>query len=792
MSIHWSSISLQPPARLACALVATCGALALPCAGQKTAPVPLVRNGAPAAGIVLPAEPAAREQLAADELVEHLRLISGATLPVVAADAVPAGLVPLFLGAAADAALDAAVKAAGDNPSSFALRVSPERIDLRGLSDEGTLFAAYELLEQLGVRWYTPGEDGRVIPEAKSVALNSQQTVQAPSMELRLLQPWTEHTAGWIARQRLGGRRRSTGGHGIPPFSGGALRKKMFDQHPECFALIGGQRQMRQICAASDAAVKLTTEWIRGHHPPTREKFYVGMGPNDGGGYCECDGCRALDGDVHDPFANRTAHTGRYVDYYNRVLAALEDDYPNLHIVWYVYASHMMPPPDAVKPNPRIVGSFAPISMDRLRSMDNPMSTDRHALRYLVESWSALKPNELYYRGYYNNLACLQFPKTQLDRVRNEIPWLRSKGVNVMRVECISGSTMWDTDPLTLYVAARLMWNTATDVDALLDEFYRLFYGPAAAPMKRYFEQLEAAIRDTPWSTGSSYLYLPMFMGQSRRGELRALLDQAVALTAADAAMPVYGRRVDVLRQGYRRLDLFLDMIEARNAFDFSAAREKMTAYEQLSQSLYDVVIEGEGRRAWRKGGGSLSYLNRFFRQPIASGYQRTVEIGKPVATLPDEWLFLLDPSDVGQVGGWHRPAFAGGNWQPLKTTTLSWSDQGMHYYKGVAWYRQKASIPPQYKGRPIYLWFGGVDELASVWVNGQYLGTNREPEGGLPGVPGTFRPFDLDATKAVVFGAENWVVVRIVNKSLDELGTGGIVAPVMFWTPNDPAWKPE
>lgn len=790
MNSPWTSLSLHTPARLACALAVAGGVLAHPCRGLA-GPVPLARDGQPAAAVVLPAQPATQEQQAAGELVEHLRLISGAVLPVVAADAIPAGLTPVFLGTAADAALDAATRAAGDNPSSFALRVTPARIDIRGLSDEGTLFGVYELLEQLGVRWYAPGDLGRVLPAAPTAAVAVQETIQAPSMELRLLQPWQSATTGWIARQRLGGKRRSTGGHGIPPYTG-AAGKRVFREHPEYFALIGGTRQLRQICASNPGAAELTAQTLRKNHAPTTEKFYVGMGPNDGGGYCECPDCQALDGGVFDPFADRIAHTGRYIAFYNRVLDLLEKDYPNLHIVWYVYASHMMPPPEAIKPNPRIVGAFAPINMDRLRGMDNPMSPDRHTLRWLIEAWSALKPNELYYRGYYNNLACVQFPKTQIDRVRTEIPALHSLGVNVMRVECIGGGFMWDTDPLTLYVAARLMWNTQTDVDALLGEFYRLFYGPAEAPMRNYFEQLEAAVRDTPWCTGSSYAYFPMFMDHPRRDELRGLLEQAAALAAAPGAAPVYGERVAWLRQGYERMDLFLDMILARNRFDFKQAHDKLQAYIALSESLSSVYIEGEGRWGMRKGGGIMSYLNRFYRLPVESGHARTVDMGRLVAPLADEWLFLIDPAEIGEIGGWHRPGELGGGWQPMKTSSRSWSDQGLHYYKGIAWYRQKVAVPETFKGRPVYLWFGGVDELASVWVNGQYLGTNREPVGGLPGVPGTFRPFDLDASGAIVPGGENWVVVRVVNKAMNEVGTGGIVAPVMFWTPNDPAWKPE
>ena len=151
----------------------------------------------------------------------------------------------------------------------------------------------------------------------------------------------------------------------------------------------------------------------------------------------------------------------------------------------------------------------------------------------------------------------------------------------------------------------------------------------------------------------------------------------------------------------------------------------------------------------------------------------------------------MLDPTGIGEVAGWQRKGELGGNWQPLKTTSRSWSDQGLHYYKGLAWYRTKVTIPKRFEGRPIYLWFGGVDEAAKVWVNGILLGTNRQPRHGLPGEAGTFRPFDFLATEAVVYGEENTVSVKITNERLNELGTGGIVAPVMFWSPQEPDWTP-
>ncbi len=752
------------------------------------AEVTLVAEGTPQAAVVLAAAPDSIEIRAAAELVEHIHLISGAELPVVRAQA-PAGMLPIRLGRAAGVHAERLVRERSDNPSAFALIVDTDEVHIRGVSAEGTRIGVYELLEQLGVRFYLPGDLGRVVPEGDTIHLPTQTTVQVPSMDYRRLQHIS--VCEWRHRVRLGGTSRSTGAHGIPPFRG---NQDMFEQHPECFARIDGERRFRQICASNPDAVALTVAWIREHHAPTNEKIYLGMGPNDGGGYCECEGCADLDGGVFDPVYGTTSVTGRYIWFFNEVLDHLEDDYPNLHLVWYVYARHMMPPPPELKPNPRIVGVFAPITLDRIRGMDNPMSPDRYILRWVIDAWSELDPNELYYRGYYNNLACPQFPISQVDRIRHETPVFREKGINVMRVEVIQQS--WASNAISLYLATRLMWDVDTDVDALLAEFYRKFYGPAAGPMGAYHEALDAAFRDTPYFAGTSYPYFAIFEAE-RRATLRRHLDAAITLAGEYRGRAPYAERVRIARLGFDRLELFLDLIEARNRFDFALAHRTMQEYLRLNDEMVDYVLEGEGERAhrlvhWRERSESRgSYFNRFFAMPVRSGYHRLVEAGELVAGLPDEWDFLLDPTGLGQISGWHRPGPLGGNWQPLKTFSRTWSDQGLHYYKGTAWYRTQVSIPEEFRGRRVYLWFGGVDEVASIWVNGQFLGTSQEPGEGLPGVPGSFRPFDVDATQALRFGGgeTNTVTVRVVNERLSELGTGGITAPVMFWSPHDPAW---
>ncbi len=70
--------------------------------------------------------------------------------------------------------IEKTIHSSGDDPASFMIKAeaNPSGISyirIAGLSAEGTLFGVYELLEQMGVRWYMPGDIGTVIPEKRQL-----------------------------------------------------------------------------------------------------------------------------------------------------------------------------------------------------------------------------------------------------------------------------------------------------------------------------------------------------------------------------------------------------------------------------------------------------------------------------------------------------------------------------------------------------------------------------------------------------------------------------------------------
>jgi len=749
----------------------------------------LVEAGRPRAVLVLPAEAHEMEKLVADELREHVEKMSGAKLQVVAGEP-PAGMLPVRIGASLSPDEAARLSAKCKAPGAMLLSVDAAGVRLVGNSPEGTLYAAYELLERLGCRWYLPGDLGAVIPRTKTVSIAAGQVIEEPSFGGRHLQNVSDDLP-WARRARFGGPY-FPGSHGISLLPAADIEKE-----PELFALVNGKRQDSQLCISNPEVLRRAIAAALAKFDAEPDLPWIGMGPRDTGGYCECEDCMKLDSGAVDPITGRRWKTDRYVWFFNRVLEGVHRKYPGKKICFYAY-DHLKFPPEKFKPNAFLVPAFAPITQCRIHGINNPVCPDREMYKKTILEWTRLLP-ETYERGYYFNLACPAFPFSKIHAIREETPFAFQCGVKGWRVET---KASWVSNGPSLYVASRLMWDAHADVDALLAEFYEKFFGPAGEPMGKYLEMVDHAFRDTDCHAGCSYC-MPKVFTRRRMARMTEFLDEARRLSAGDAD-PLYAERVRLFRVNHDRLACFLEMLDLRNRFDFRAANESLDRLFELTDALInyrlyppdqpkekvsDIPYKVRSEQAWAINSSvAPSYINRFWAPTTRSGYARTVVDGDYVAGAPDEWDFLIDPTDVGEALGWHRDGKIGGNWQRMPTRTSTWSDQGLHYYKGLAWYRTQVRVPEVFRGRKVYLWFGGVDERAKVWLNGQLLGQSDEEGGNLVATAGTFKPFEFDVTEAVRFGQSNTIAVRITNLRLNEIGTGGITAPVMFWSPKEKA----
>ena len=147
-------------------------------------------------------------------------------------------------------------------------------------------------------------------------------------------------------------------------------------------------------------------------------------------------------------------------------------------------------------------------------------------------------------------------------------------------------------------------------------------------------------------------------------------------------------------------------------------------------------------------------------------------------------WHFQIDVPDVGEKENWQATTFDSSKWTKVEVPK-AWDLFGdaMWNYEGVGWYAAEIPGALGAKAKVQKLKFGRVNYQAKVWLNGQFLGENRNG----------YLPFEFDVTGKLRPDAANQLVVRVDNaprlswlpgaKKIEWMLYGGILEPVTLET---------
>lgn len=184
---------------LAC-LISLCGSL-----GLRAAPVPAdltwVKQGHPVATVIIPDTPYPIAVYAAQELVHHIRLATGATLPVVREAQAAAAKGPRIYVGSTRAAEAAGIAPGTPGDETFTLRSTDDALFIVGRDgaghplstanvNSGTLWGTYEVLERvLHVHWLWPGDLGTDVPATATVHSPPFDETSRPPFVRRIVRP---------------------------------------------------------------------------------------------------------------------------------------------------------------------------------------------------------------------------------------------------------------------------------------------------------------------------------------------------------------------------------------------------------------------------------------------------------------------------------------------------------------------------------------------------------------------------------------------------------------------------
>ena len=387
------------------------------------------------------------------------------------------------------------------------IRLKGDSIELVGNEPRAALHAVYAFLQrELGVRWLWATESGEFMPKLErwNVPVKKEWR-HTPSIRYRgfhLCGDWFQRNEfmTWMARNGMTAHRH--GDYGAGEHRKGfynylsqtleGLQKGNFEKHPEYFCEIGGKRLPNNVCFSSDECADLVGRVMVGtvrrykKHPLDVLQYFLA----DNQDYCKCERCRKMS--VSDGFFR----------FYNRAAKIVRQECPDVKLATLAYQQYCPAPSFPVDAD---LVEYASHGRCNLHCLVNPNCKSNVKVLEEMNGWSkaGVPLGEYGYNfdAFWVRDVTQPFFHIIDDQIANAV---RRKYLSLIPEAGLSPrcgpeevvSSCRQRIP-ELYYAWK-MWDASLTADAFLDDVTRTAYGPAAVPMKRYFQTMDAAWGQDP------------------------------------------------------------------------------------------------------------------------------------------------------------------------------------------------------------------------------------------------------------------------------------------------------
>ena len=510
------------------------------------------------------------------------------------------------------------------------IRIVAEAGGVRIVSGEARVYGVYEFLERFaGCRFYFPGPLGTIVPKRSELAVpigvvdvKPCYTQRSNNMSFGLNGEWYSVDGGVAtkveatnlcrqARARLRLAPRIPCCHGLNKFK---YLERFGRTHPEYFALMKGvdgsiyrddanskwTGHKGQLCHTSGIWEKeIYADAVR--ELSTNE--YVDVMAQDGMQQCRCAKCMAAySPSPEDPNYATELMWGKTVALANRLAAEGVKGF----VTQMAYTPYKRIPSIEIPSNVLVMvahtGPWCKADKKRMAEGNEMIRAWARKLGRKVWIWT--------YPGKFNRNRHPNVPQMTPHAYGEYYAALDDA---IFGAFAEGKTDKWIYNYLNYYVKSKVEWNTKLDLDALLDEHYRLMFGAAAGEMKAFYEKLEdiwiyqvagnvvetdvgpVTRSPTEWEKWTR-IYSPAVLA-----EMKGMFERAAAkLTPGSMEAK---RLAKIRQQFYEPLkgesDKFLDRIDAvRN----SIKREGRENRSILKGTRYDApdefVLDGEWPRA--------------------------------------------------------------------------------------------------------------------------------------------------------------------------------------------------
>ena len=210
---------------------------------------------------------------------------------------------------------------------------------------------------------------------------------------------------------------------------------------------------------------------------------------NDSNNRCQCENCLAL-------VRRDSSRSAPIIYFCNKVLDALEPDYPTVKIFTAAY-EYSVAPPRVTKPNPRIIVKYCTIDDCASHSYTDPNCPLNKEVYNNLRGWAELL-DELYVWDYCANFSYTVSILPMFDVLRENYNFFKEVGVKGIFINGTDGKNC-EFENVRSYLIARLTWDpgmTEEVYDCYFNSYLLANYGQGYKELREFLDLVEALSDD--------------------------------------------------------------------------------------------------------------------------------------------------------------------------------------------------------------------------------------------------------------------------------------------------------
>lgn len=394
-----------------------------------------------------------------------------------------------------------------------------------GGNGRGLLYGVYAFLEdELGIRFFNP--DVTHVPRRSRIEIGALDRTDAPVMEYREPSIWEVRSNEYAVRRRVNGNfsrsrvEKFGGGVGyalgyfVHTFTRLLPPDIYFDEHPEYYAEINGQRirEKTQLCLSNPEVLELVKKRVLEELRKQPDSMLFSVSQDDNYNGCTCPKCRAVD-------EEEGSMAGSMIRFVNQVAEAVEEEFPDVVIDTLAY-QYTRKPPKLTRPRHNVSVRLCSIECCFIHPLrecrcDDPDAPNIDLSAPFAEDligWGKIC-NRLYVWDYVTNFSHYWMPHPNFHVLADNVRFFAENGVKGVFEQGCAAPGGGEFTGLRSYILSKALWNPDLDENLLIDEYLTGVYGTAAPYLRKYLETVYDAANaagkhlycfnhpDKPWHT---------------------------------------------------------------------------------------------------------------------------------------------------------------------------------------------------------------------------------------------------------------------------------------------------